>query len=195
MNTQGVSDRNGRRPKSSAFTLIELMIVVAIIGLLAAVAIPAFIKYVRRSKTTEALLNIRKVYDSAIAYYMSEHANPGGMILPKQFPGTAPVPNAHYSGPGGGSCCGQPGSKCIPATAQISAPQAWAALNFSLDEPFLFWYDYVSSGVDLTSKFEIQAHGDLDCDLIASDFIRTGSILADGSVTGGAGLYTNLETE
>jgi len=51
------------------FTLIELMIVVAIIGLLAALAIPNFLKFQAKSKQSEARANLKSVYTAQKAYY------------------------------------------------------------------------------------------------------------------------------
>jgi len=55
--------------KKSGFTLIELMIVVAILGILAAIAIPAFATYIRRSKTGEAYENLEGLFKSVSTYY------------------------------------------------------------------------------------------------------------------------------
>ena len=58
------------------FTLIELMIVVAIIGILAAIAIPSYIDYTRRAKVAE-VLNVTAPYKLAISeYYQSEEVWP-----------------------------------------------------------------------------------------------------------------------
>ncbi len=51
------------------FTLIELMIVVAIIGILAAIAIPNFLKFQAKSKQSEAKANLGAIYTGQISYY------------------------------------------------------------------------------------------------------------------------------
>ena len=53
---------NVRIMKKKGFTLVELMIVVAIIGILAAIAIPNFIRFQARSKQSEAKTNLKAVF-------------------------------------------------------------------------------------------------------------------------------------
>lgn len=170
--------------KGKGFTLIELMIVVAIIGILAAVAIPAFMKYIRRSKTAEATLNLRKLFDSSVSYYASEHASRAGAILDKQFPlGDGSLE------PAGTACVGGDTQKHTPNQARWSvAGSAWQALNFGIDDPFLYQYGYTSAGVNNESAFTAQAIGDLDCDNVLSTFERVGSV-QNGNVGGGAGIF------
>ncbi len=54
--------------KQEGFTLIELMIVVAIIGILAAIAIPNFIQYQMRSRTSEAKTNLAAIKTAQLAF-------------------------------------------------------------------------------------------------------------------------------
>ena len=54
------------------FTLIELMIVIAIIGILAAIAIPQFSAYRKRSYNSSAQSDVRNIATAQEAYYVDE---------------------------------------------------------------------------------------------------------------------------
>ena len=100
------------------FTLIELMIVVAIIGILAAVAIPAFMDYMKRSKKTEASLQLNKIGKNAKRVYSetSSYAVGTGAQLPAK--------------PGGGGCCGGPNNHCAAVPASFAADAIWKSSCF-----------------------------------------------------------------
>jgi prepilin-type N-terminal cleavage/methylation domain-containing protein len=130
------------------FTLIELMIVVAIIGILAAVAIPAFMDYMKRSKKTEASLQLNKIGKNAKRVYSETSSYTVGTAA--ALPGK----------PGPGGCCGTANNHCPPVPATFAADPVWKALDFQVDEESLFIYDYTGAAATFTAK----ATGDLDCD-------------------------------
>jgi type IV pilus assembly protein PilA len=189
--------------KTRGFTLIELMIVVAILGILAAMAIPAFTKYIRRSKTSEALMNLRKIFDGSVAYYERDFAGRFGQRIDQQFPGQ----NADRVGatPGENFCCGQGGQgadKCLPQNSMVGGVSVWdqptwQALSFGIDDPHYFWYSYDSTGIGVSSRFTARAEGNLNCsnDAVYSIFERVGGVGPQGQVVGGAGVFSARETE
>ncbi len=127
------------------FTLVELMITVAIIGLLAAITIPGFRTYQNRTRRSEAFVNLVSLAHTQTAYF-SEFGT---------FIEVAPQPATTSADLGG---------QKMPWTAAATA--AFADLGWRPDGNVFYAYDTNTgaTGCTCTACFTASAYGDVDDD-------------------------------
>lgn len=82
--------------KQKGFTLIELMVVVAIVGILSAVAVPSYQKYQAKSRSSEAKLQLAAAYN-ALTAFQSEYNTYASCLREMGFDPTPEQSNRYYA--------------------------------------------------------------------------------------------------
>ena len=129
------------------FTLIELMIVVAIIGILAAIAIPNFMTFRLKAQTSEAKSNLGSIRTCEEAYKAEKDV----------YYAVTRYPSAAATG---------------TSEAWVTAATGFSAIGFSPSGRV--YYDYVVDSIDVNNTtFTAHAWGDLDDDDVEAHYTIT----------------------
>ncbi len=187
----------GRRPVLPApaaagtrgFSVIELMNFLALAGILGAISMFGLARYVRHTKTAEAIGSVTTIAQESAAYYNGSDATQPAGTIPE-----AAHAMRHFPAPS---------SRSVPADLDAvrgkryqSAGADWAGspwrdLRFSIPQPQYYAYSYESQGTGATAKATAVATGDLDGDGVSSKYRL--SVAPDGAFV--AQVSTNLQKD
>ena len=189
------------------FTLVELMIVVAIIGVLAALAIYGVRRYLASAKTSEAKNTLGAVSRSAAAAFERENAKSEELAEGAE---SATASHVLCSTATTIPATVPKGKKYQPKTTNGSdfdsgdMTSGWKCLKFNMTQPIYYQYQYASGAAatgssnpakcDVAPCYEALATGDLDADTVQSQFSQTGKV-ANGELKKSTQLFLKDEYE
>jgi type IV pilus assembly protein PilA len=176
------------------FTLIELMIVVAIVGILASLAIYGVRRYIANAKTADARNSLGQIGKSIQTVYEQESMS--GAVLAAAAgaginralcgPATATVPAGIAQVTGQKYQSNQAAATdwnlnaATAPTVPYPAGFGFACMKFGMSAPQYYMYNYVSPlAFGNGASFTATANGDLNGDGIASTFTLLGAVPAD----------------
>jgi hypothetical protein len=137
---------------------VEAALAFALAGSVLAVTVPVFIRNLNASRMTEALEGLERI---------SGRANALADAAPqdKAYPASCPLTPASV-----------PRAVLVTDPPSIWNQPTWRLLGFSIETPHAYSFQFDSANGPATSRFTVEAHGDLDGDGVVSTFRTGGSV-------------------